>query len=44
MKFNYNKWFWSQQTDEYLYNIINGKGLEYEKLMANKEINKRVCK
>ena len=36
MQFNYNEWFWSQQTEEYLYTIMNGGGLELTKQEPNK--------
>lgn len=42
MQFDYNEWFWSQQTEEYLYTIINGGGLESEKARAKQEINRRI--
>ena len=41
MQFNYNDWFWSQQTEEYLYTIVNGGGLESDKARAEQELNKR---
>lgn len=42
MQFDYNEWFWSQLTDEYLYTIMNGRGLESDKARAKQEINKRI--
>ena len=41
MQFNYNEWFWSQQTEEHLYTIINGGGLESDKVRAEQELNRR---
>ena len=41
MQFNYNDWFWSQHTEEQLYIIINGGGLESDKARAEQELNKR---
>ena len=41
MQFNYNDWFWSQQTEEYLYTIMNGGGLESDKARAEQELNRR---
>jgi len=41
MQFNYNDWFWSQQTEEYLYTIMNGVGLESDKARAEQELNIR---
>jgi len=41
MQFNYNDWFWSQQTEEHLYTIMNGGGLESDKARAKQELNRR---
>lgn len=41
MQFDYNKWFWSQQTEEELYTIVNGGGLEFDKARAKQELNRR---
>ena len=42
MQFDYNEWFWSQQTEEELYIIVNGGGLESDKARAKQELNKRI--
>jgi len=39
MQFDYNDWFWSQLTEEELYNIINSGGLESEKAKAKQKIS-----
>lgn len=41
MEFNYWDYFWSEQTEEHLYKIIKGKGLDSGKARAQQELNRR---
>jgi len=41
MKFNYIQYLWSSYTDAELINIINGKGLDADRLRAKQELDKR---
>jgi len=41
MHFDYNNYFWSQQTEEYLFAIINSGGLESDKRRAKQELDRR---
>lgn len=42
MQFNYIQYLWSEYTEEELVAIINGQGLESDKLRAKQELNKRI--
>ena len=42
MQFDYNEWFWCQRTEEELYTIINGGGLESDKARAKQELHRRI--
>ena len=41
MQFNYIQYLWSTYTEQELYTIVNGGGLESDKAQANKELNRR---
>ena len=42
MQFNYIQYLWSEYTEEELYTIINGGGLESDKARAKQELNRRI--
>lgn len=42
MQFNYIQYLWSEYTEEELYGIINGGGLEFDKVKAKQELNRRI--